>query len=123
MSRDWPLVVLGLLGGIGVLSIYPFRLVGEFRHDDTVAHCLAGTSISLLGAGWYPGRNDAVFLATVAAGVVWEPFEGAYFRCDRPSLACLGEVKRWMLREDTWLDIAKVALGAFLGLRGTGRYD
>lgn len=124
MSRDWCLISLGVDCWLAVLSIYPFRLTGEFRHDDTLAHFLAGLGISLILAGWSPGRNDSILGATAAAAVVWEIGEGAYFECEEYlSRGCLRTVARWLVREDTVLDMCKVVLGGFVGLRLTGRYD
>jgi len=121
-DREWSFVFGGVLLGVVVLGIFPFRLWDGFLHDDAVAHLLSGVAITLATAGLWPGRDDALLAATALAGLLWEVPEAIWFRCEAISPACVGDVLAWMLREDTLFDVSLVALGGVSVLIATRRY-
>jgi len=105
--------------GLGVISIWPLRLVGRHPHDDILLHLGGGLALALALTALCPRATHAIVLLVGAASVVWEPVE---WWLGTQILATMPTLTAWLLREDTLFDISLGILGALLAMLLAGRY-
>jgi len=104
--------------GIGVVAVFPLRLLPSPWFADSILHLSSGIALTLGLSAIVPRRDDVLALAVIVLGIVWEPVEAIHFGTET-----LSGMIDWLSGNDTLKDMSLVTVGALVALVGTGRYE